>query len=93
MGGKLGTLFARAGHEVVFSYARSEQNHTRPAPVSLSNAVPERRRGLWFPPGEKHWHGATLTSARTHILIQEQLNSTVRSSSGWKNSVANNTKT
>src|SRR6266550_6471615 len=25
MGGKLGTLLARAGHEVVFSYARSEQ--------------------------------------------------------------------
>jgi predicted dinucleotide-binding enzyme len=25
MGGKLGTLFARAGHEVIFSYARSEQ--------------------------------------------------------------------
>lgn len=25
MGGKLGTLFARAGHEVVFSYSRSEQ--------------------------------------------------------------------
>ncbi|HEX7252502.1 MAG TPA: NADPH-dependent F420 reductase [Thermoanaerobaculia bacterium] len=25
MGGKLGTLFARAGHEVVFSYARSEE--------------------------------------------------------------------
>lgn len=25
MGGKLGTLFARAGHEVVFSYARSGQ--------------------------------------------------------------------
>ena len=25
MGGKLGTLFARAGNEVVFSYARSEQ--------------------------------------------------------------------
>src|SRR6058998_2596424 len=24
MGGKLGTLFARAGHDVVFSYARSE---------------------------------------------------------------------
>src|SRR5271167_3649307 len=29
MGGKLGTLFARAGHEVVFSYARSREklNH------------------------------------------------------------------
>src|ERR1700757_1466571 len=25
MGGKLGTLFARAGHEVAFSYARSQQ--------------------------------------------------------------------
>ena len=24
-GGKLGTLFARAGHEVVFSYSRSEK--------------------------------------------------------------------
>lgn len=25
MGGKLGTIFARAGHDVTFSYARSEQ--------------------------------------------------------------------
>src|SRR5438309_4246793 len=25
MGGKLGTIFARAGHQVIFSYARSEQ--------------------------------------------------------------------
>src|SRR5207248_10098475 len=25
MGGKLGTIFARAGHDVVFSYARSER--------------------------------------------------------------------
>ena len=25
MGGKLGTIFTRAGHEVVFSYSRSEQ--------------------------------------------------------------------
>jgi predicted dinucleotide-binding enzyme len=29
MGGKLGTLFARAGHEVVFSYAQSEQKLQR----------------------------------------------------------------
>ncbi len=29
MGGKLGTLFARAGHEVVFSYARSEEKLER----------------------------------------------------------------
>ena len=29
MGGKLGTLFARAGHEVVFSYAHSDQKLKR----------------------------------------------------------------
>ena len=29
MGGKLGTIFARAGHEVVFSYARREQKLKR----------------------------------------------------------------
>jgi 8-hydroxy-5-deazaflavin:NADPH oxidoreductase len=29
MGGKLGTLFARAGHEVVFSYARSQEKLKR----------------------------------------------------------------
>jgi predicted dinucleotide-binding enzyme len=29
MGGKLGTLFARTGHEVVFSYARSEEKLER----------------------------------------------------------------
>ncbi len=27
---------------------------------------------VWFPPGEKHWHGATATSAMTHIAIQEK---------------------
>jgi quercetin dioxygenase-like cupin family protein len=28
---------------------------------------------VWFPPGEKHWHGATATVAMTHIAIQEAL--------------------
>ena len=27
---------------------------------------------IWFHPGEKHWHGATPTTAMTHIAIQEQ---------------------
>ncbi len=27
---------------------------------------------VWFPPGEKHWHGATGTTAMTHIAIQEE---------------------
>lgn len=26
---------------------------------------------VWFPPGEKHWHGASPTVAMTHIAIQE----------------------
>lgn len=29
---------------------------------------------IWFPPGEKHWHGATATTAMTHIAITESLN-------------------
>lgn len=28
---------------------------------------------IWFPPGEKHWHGATTTTAMTHIALQERL--------------------
>lgn len=28
---------------------------------------------VWCPQGEKHWHGATPTTAVTHIAIQEQL--------------------
>ena len=26
---------------------------------------------IWCPPGHRHWHGATPTSAMTHIAIQE----------------------
>ena len=29
---------------------------------------------VWFSPGEKHWHGATATTAMAHIAIQENLN-------------------
>jgi quercetin dioxygenase-like cupin family protein len=30
-----------------------------------------------FPAGEKHWHGATPTTAMTHIAIQEALDGKV----------------
>ncbi len=38
-------------------------------------AVEEIRPGdvVWFPPGEKHWHGAAPATAMTHIAIQEKL--------------------
>ncbi len=32
---------------------------------------------VWFPPNEKHWHGATPTTAMTHIAIQEKLDGKV----------------
>jgi quercetin dioxygenase-like cupin family protein len=32
---------------------------------------------VWFPLGEKHWHGATPTTAMTHIAIQEALDGKV----------------
>ena len=37
--------------------------------------VEEIRPGdvIWFAPGEKHWHGATATTAVTHIAVQERL--------------------
>ena len=28
---------------------------------------------VWIAPGEKHWHGATSTTAMTHIAIAEKL--------------------
>jgi quercetin dioxygenase-like cupin family protein len=39
-------------------------------------AIVEIRSGdvIWCPPGHKHWHGATPTTAMTHIAIQESLN-------------------
>jgi quercetin dioxygenase-like cupin family protein len=32
---------------------------------------------IWFPPGEKHWHCATPTTAVTYIAIAEQLDGKV----------------
>jgi quercetin dioxygenase-like cupin family protein len=32
---------------------------------------------IWFEPNEKHWHGATPTTAMTHIAIHEHLNGKV----------------
>lgn len=38
--------------------------------------IEEIRSGdtIWFAPGEKHWHGATATTAMSHIAIQEKQN-------------------
>ena len=38
-------------------------------------AVVEIRAGdvVWCPPDQRHWHGATSTTAMTHVAIQEEL--------------------
>ena len=43
------------------------------------DSVEEIRPGdvVWIPPGEKHWHGATPTTAMTHIAIHEKLDGKV----------------
>ena len=41
-----------------------------------ADPIEEVRPGdvVWFPPGVKHWHGATPTTAMTHLAVQESLN-------------------
>ena len=41
---------------------------------------------VWFAPGEKHWHGASPTTAMTHIAIQENLDGKVVD---WMEKVSN----
>jgi quercetin dioxygenase-like cupin family protein len=38
-------------------------------------SIAEIRAGdvVWFEPGEKHWHGATATTAMSHIAVQEKV--------------------
>jgi quercetin dioxygenase-like cupin family protein len=42
---------------------------------AMGGPIKEVRAGdtVWFPPGEKHWHGASSNVAMTHIAMQEAL--------------------
>jgi quercetin dioxygenase-like cupin family protein len=76
------------GSSVTFEPAARTAWHTHPLGQTLlvisgcgwvqreGGPVEEIRPGdvVWFPPGEKHWHGATPTTAMTHVAIQEALN-------------------
>jgi quercetin dioxygenase-like cupin family protein len=44
-------------------------------PGCWGGPIEEIRPGdvVWLAPGEKHWHGASPTTAMTHIAVQEQL--------------------
>ena len=81
-----GTGEARAGGATVtFEPGARTAWHTHPYGQTLivtaglgwarrdGGAKEEIRPGdiVWFEPGERHWHGATATTAMTHIAIAE----------------------
>ena len=80
-----------SGASVTFKPGARTAWHTHPLGQTLivtagcgwvqreGGAIEEIRPGdvVWFPPNEKHWHGATPTMAITHIAIQEALDGKV----------------
>lgn len=77
-----------AGVSVTFEPAARTAWHTHPLGQTLivtwgkglvqrwDGLLEEIRPGdvIWIPPGEKHWHGASPTTAMTHIAVHEKLN-------------------
>ncbi|GGZ44021.1 (R)-mandelonitrile lyase [Mesonia mobilis] len=75
-----------AGALVTFEAGARTAWHTHPAGQTLiitSGAGWVQREGgpieevgpgdvVWFPPEEKHWHGASPNKAMSHIAIQEE---------------------
>ncbi len=76
------------GAHVTFEPGARTAWHTHPAGQTLiitfgrgrvqreGGPVEEVSQGdvVWFPAGEKHWHGAAPESAMSHIAIQEAIN-------------------
>jgi quercetin dioxygenase-like cupin family protein len=76
-----------AGASVTFEPGARTAWHTHPLGQTLillfGRGLAQREGGpvedilpgdvVWFAPGEKHWHGASPTTAMTHIAIQEAL--------------------
>jgi quercetin dioxygenase-like cupin family protein len=80
-----------SGASVTFEPGARTAWHTHPLGQTLivtagcgwaqleGGVVEEIRPGdvVWFPPGVRHWHGATPTTAMTHMAIQEALDGKV----------------
>jgi quercetin dioxygenase-like cupin family protein len=74
-----------AGNAVTFEPGARTAWHTHPLGqvliVTAGSGLVQRAGGpveeihpgdvVWFEPDEKHWHGASPTTAMTHIAIQE----------------------
>lgn len=77
-----------SGGHVTFEPGARSNWHTHPLGQTLiitsglgwvqreGGPIEEVRPGdiVWIPPGLKHWHGASPTTAMTHIAIQEAVN-------------------
>ncbi|KQP85353.1 cupin [Methylobacterium sp. Leaf113] len=77
-----------SGVLVTFEHGARTAWHTHPLGQTLvvtagcgrvqreGGPIEEIRPGdvIWFPPGERHWHGAGPTTAMSHMAIQEALN-------------------
>jgi quercetin dioxygenase-like cupin family protein len=77
-----------SGGMVTFEPAARTAWHTHPLGQTLlivsglgwvqreGGPIEEVRPGdvVWFPPGLKHWHGASPTTAMAHVAIQESIN-------------------
>ncbi len=82
---QVGDPLRLSGGHVTFEPGARTMWHTHPLGQTLivtsglgwaqceGGLIEEIRPGdiIWFPPGEKHWHGATATTAMTHIAITE----------------------
>ncbi|WP_064691861.1 (R)-mandelonitrile lyase [Rhizobium aegyptiacum] len=80
-----------AGASVTFEPGARTAWHTHPLGQTLivtsgcgrvqreGGPIEEIRAGdvVWFAPGERHWHGASPTTAMSHVAIQEQLDGKV----------------
>src|SRR5438270_13828721 len=79
------------GANVTFEPGARSAWHTQPLGQTLivtagvgrvqieGGPIDEIRPGdvVWIPPGKRHWHGASPTTAMTHLAIQEHLNGKV----------------
>jgi quercetin dioxygenase-like cupin family protein len=79
-----------SGSHVTFEPGARTAWHTHPAGqtliVTFGRGCVQREGGpiekisqgdvVWFPAGEKHWHGASPDTAMSHIAIQESIDGT-----------------
>jgi hypothetical protein len=72
-------VISNAGYAVSVATVDVSSREAVQTLVSTANGIGEIRAGdtVWFEPGEPDWHGASPTTAMTHIAIAEMLDGKV----------------